>query len=197
LFIGSVDLIRVLPSVLVSFRKGCPENEARGDAPDALGDAVLQPHPLEGDSKDIVHVEVDNSTVHDRPAADAVVEVESDSDNNPLQLRPHEVYHVVVVVDRDVDCYHQRPETRKVVVEVDNFVVGYYTPVAGYCALVVGGIADVVVVVAGGLVDFHRRVISGESGRFDSSTPCWATFCYWLYACTPGISPPTQTIRPR
>jgi hypothetical protein len=100
-----------------------------------------------------------------------VVEVESDSDNNPLQLRLHEVYHVVVV-DRGVDYYHQRLGTRKVVVAVDNLVVGYYIHVAGYCALAVGGIADVVVVVVDDLVDFHRRVISGESGRFGSLTPC-------------------------
>ena len=106
-----------------------------------------------------------------------VVEVEFDSDNNPLQLRPHEVFHVVVVVGRDVDCYRQPPGTRKVVVEEDNFVVGY-------CTLVVGGIADVVVV--GGLVDFHHRVISGESGRFGSSTPCWAACLNVRYECIPG-----------
>ena len=196
MFIGSVDLVRVLPSVLFSLREACPENEAGVDVPDALGDAVLPPHPLEDDSKDTVHVEVDNSIDHDHPAADVVVEVEFDSDNNPLQLRPREVYHVVV--DRDVDCYHQQPETRRVVVEVDNFVVGYYTPVAGYCTLVVWGIADVVVV-AGGLVDFHRRVISGESGRFGSSTPCWAAIfygviCVYSRDLTAGSSSPTEVM---
>jgi hypothetical protein len=103
-----------------------------------------------------------------------VVEVEFDSDNNPLQLRPHEVDHVVVVV-RGVDYYHRLLETRKVVVAVDNFVVDYYIHVAGYCALAVGGIVDVVVV--DGLVDCPHRVISGESGRFGSLAPCWAISC--------------------
>jgi len=185
----------------VFYPQSCPLRLARDgvDVPDALGDAVLQPHPLEDDSKDTVHVEVDNSIDHDHPAADVVVEVEFDFDNNPLQLRPHEVYHVVVVVvGRDVDYYHQQPETRKVVVEVDNFVVGYYSPVAGYRTLVVGGIAGVVVV-AGGLVDFHRRVISGESGRFGSLAPCWATIfyggiCGYSTNLTAGSSSPTEVM---
>lgn len=154
------------------FCTSCSEAGGGVDVPDALGDAVLRPHRLEDDSKDTVHVEVDNSIVHDHPAADVVVEVEFDSDSNPLQLPPREVYHVVVV-DRGVGYYHQRPGTRKVVVEVGNFVVGCCSPVVDYCTLVVGGIAGVVVV--DGLVDFHHRVISGESGRFGSLTPCWAT----------------------
>jgi hypothetical protein len=160
----------------VFYHQSCPLSvlaEDGVDAPDALGDAVLRPHPLEDDSKDTVHVEVDNSIVHDHPAADVVVEAESDSDNNPLQPHLRVVYHVVVV-DRGVDYYHQRPGTRKVVVGVGNFVVGYCSPVAGYCTLVVEGIAGAVVVVDG-LVDFHHRAISGESGRFGSLTPCWAT----------------------
>jgi hypothetical protein len=165
------------------------------DVPGALGDAVLRPHPLEDDLKDIVHVEVDNSIVHDHPAADVVVEVEFDFDNSPLQLHLRGVYHVVVV-DRGVDYYHQRPGTRKVVVEVGNFVVGYCNPVAGCCTLVVGGIAGVVVVVDGP-ADFHRRVISGESGRFGSLTPCWATTLTRKYTYIQEISPPAQAVRPR
>ena len=157
----------------VFYYQSCPLQQSKSgvDVPDTRGDAVLRPHPLVDDSQDTVHVEVDNSIDHDHPAADVAVEVEIDSDNNPLQLRPHEVYHVAVVV-RGVDYYHQRPETRKVVAVVDNFVVGYYNPVAGYCALVVEGIVDVVAV--DGPVDFHRRVFSGGSGRFGSLTPCWA-----------------------
>jgi len=141
------------------------------DIPDALGDAVLQPHPLEDDLRDTVHVEVDNSIDRDHPAVDEAVEVEIDSDNNPLQLLPHEVYHVAVVV-HGVDYSHQQPATRKVVAVVDNFVVDCDSPVVGYCALVVEGIVDVVAV--DGLVDFHRRVFSEGSGRFGSLTPCWA-----------------------
>lgn len=156
------------------YHQSCPLSvlaEAGVDIPDARGDAVLRPHPLEDDSKDTVHVEVDNSIVHDHPAVDEVVEVEFDFDNNPLQPHFRVVYHVVVV-DRGVGYYHQRPGTRKVVVEVGNFVVDYCSHVVDCCTLVVEGIAGVVVV--DGLVDFHHRVISGESGRFDSLTPYWA-----------------------
>lgn len=100
------------------------------------------------------------------------VEAESDSDNNPPQLRLLEVcVVVVVVVARDVDYYHQQPETKKVVVEVDNFVVGCYILLVVEEDIVGAGFDSDVV---GDLVDFLRRVFSGESGRFGSLMPSWA-----------------------
>lgn len=119
-------------------------------------------------SKDIpqtAHAAADNSTGFH--LVDALVSVEFDSGNNPVQHLLQGVYHVVV--DHDVAVvYHQLPETRTVVVVVDSFVV--VDCIAADADPVVG-IADVVdvVVVDGSAV--HRRVFSEGAERSDSSTP--------------------------